>query len=239
MTWRTPSAWPCSWNACGPTRRSTCSAPGWKLLASPGLPSAGMRAYVEWQNGLLDHAAIVGDLYVESPLVHPSVTLRRAVLLGLGGYRDAAGPEDYDLWLRAHAAGLRFGKCPEVLLQWRDRADRLTRRDPRYAAARFLERKLEALLEGPLRDDSPLVVWGAGRIGKSWARRSRPGAGRWRPSWRWTPGRSVSASTGPACSTWRPPRPGPRPGTWRPSARPERVPGSARRPRRPAFPGRA
>ncbi len=149
-----------------------------ELLPSPGLPSAGMRAYVEWQNELLEHGAIVGDLYVESPLVHPSVTLRRAVLLGLGGYRDAAGPEDYDLWLRAHAAGLRFGKCPEVLLQWRDRPDRLTRRDPRYAAARFLERKLEALLEGPLRDDAPLVLWGAGRIGKSWARalasRGRP-----------------------------------------------------------------
>lgn len=141
-----------------------------QLLPSPGLACGGMRAYVEWQNGLLDHEAIVADLFVESPFVHPSVTMRRAALAALGGYRDTGGPEDYDLWLRAHAAGLRFAKLPAVLLLWRDRKGRLTRRDPRYAPARFLERKLEALLDGPLREPCPLVLWGAGKIGKAWAR---------------------------------------------------------------------
>jgi glycosyltransferase involved in cell wall biosynthesis len=32
--------------------------------------SAGMQRYVAWQNALLDHDAIVRDLWVESPLVH-------------------------------------------------------------------------------------------------------------------------------------------------------------------------
>lgn len=141
-----------------------------ELLPSPGLACDGMVAYVAWQNELLDHEAIVADLFVESPFVHPSVALRRDALVALGGWRDTGGPEDYDLWLRAHAAGWRFGKRPEVLLLWRDRADRLTRRDPRYAAARFLERKLQALLGGPLAGPQPVVVWGAGKLGKAWAR---------------------------------------------------------------------
>ncbi len=141
-----------------------------RLLGEPDFRNAGMRAYVAWQNQLLDHGAIVRDLYVESPLVHPSVAMRTATLRGLGGYRDLGGPEDYDLWLRAHAAGLRFAKLEETLLDWRDRPARLTRRDPRYARARFLEAKREALLAGPLRDGARIVVWGAGRIGKAWAR---------------------------------------------------------------------
>jgi cellulose synthase/poly-beta-1,6-N-acetylglucosamine synthase-like glycosyltransferase len=133
----------------------------------------GMRAYVAWSNRLLEHESIVRDMYVESPLVHPSVMLRRQALEALGGYRDTGGPEDYDLWLRAHALGLRFAKLPKTLLDWRDAPARLTRRDPRYAAARFLAAKRDALLLGPLADERPVVIWGAGPIGKAWGRALR------------------------------------------------------------------
>jgi glycosyltransferase involved in cell wall biosynthesis len=131
--------------------------------------SAGMQRYVAWQNALLDHDAIVRDLWVESPLVHPSVMMRTADLRRLDGYRAFDGPEDYDLWLRAHARGLRFAKLPETLLDWRDTPQRLTRRDPRYAPDRFQRLKLEALESGPLAHGRPVVVWGAGPIGKGWA----------------------------------------------------------------------
>ena len=135
-----------------------------------GEAGPGMRGYVDWMNGLLDHEAISADLLVESPLAHPSVMLRAATLRALGGYRDFDGPEDYDLWLRAHAAGHRFAKLPEVLLDWRDGPTRLTRCDARYAPERFFDLKLAALLDGPLRTPRPVVVWGAGPIGKGWAR---------------------------------------------------------------------
>ena len=134
-----------------------------------GSVGRGMRRYVAWSNGLLDHEAITRDLFVESPLVHPSVMLRTAALRELGGYREAAGPEDYDLWLRAAAAGWRFAKLPETLLEWRDRPDRLTRCDARYSPERFQTRKLEALEAGVLRARRPIVIWGAGPIGKGWA----------------------------------------------------------------------
>jgi glycosyltransferase involved in cell wall biosynthesis len=107
-----------------------------ELVGARG-PNRGMRDYVRWLNGLLSHADIVRDLLVESPIAHPSVMVRAEVLRDLGGYRAFDGPEDYDLWLRAHARGWRFGKRAEVLLDWRDHPGRLTRRDPRYAAERF------------------------------------------------------------------------------------------------------
>jgi len=141
-----------------------------RLLTQPGHANAGMAAYVAWLNGLLDHDSIVRDIWIESPLVHPSVVMRASALRALGGYRDFDGPEDYDLWLRAHAAGLRFGKAAETLLAWRDAPGRLTRRDPRYRGERFRALKLGALESGPLAGGRGVVIWGAGPIGKGWAR---------------------------------------------------------------------
>jgi glycosyltransferase involved in cell wall biosynthesis len=135
-----------------------------------GERNEGMRAYVRWQNALVDHEAIVRDLFVESPIAHPSVMMRADLLRRLGGYRSFDGPEDYDLWLRAHEAGARFSKLPEVLLEWRDHARRLSRTDPRYAEHRFRALKIDALLRTHLARSRPALVWGAGPVGKGWAR---------------------------------------------------------------------
>jgi glycosyltransferase involved in cell wall biosynthesis len=142
-----------------------------RLVGTSGR-SEGMEAYVRWLNGLLDHDAIVRDLFVESPLAHPTVMMRAEMLARLGGYRAFDGPEDYDLWLRARAAGARFAKLPDVLLDWRDGPGRLSRTDPRYAPARFRDLKIRALEAGAL-GGRPTVVWGAGPVGKGWSRALR------------------------------------------------------------------
>ena len=142
-----------------------------ELVVGAGVPSGGgMRDYVEWLNGLLDHESMARDRFVESPLVHPSAAMRRETLVRLGGWRELDGPEDYDLWLRAFESGHRFAKLGEVLLRWRDRPGRLTRTDPRYAPGRFLALKVAALGRGPLATGRPVVIWGAGKVGKTWAR---------------------------------------------------------------------
>jgi glycosyltransferase involved in cell wall biosynthesis len=141
-----------------------------RLLGAPANGNAGMQDYVAWINSLVSHDAIVRDIWVESPLAHPSVAMRAMTFRGLGGYRLFDGPEDYDLWLRAHAGGLRFGKCEGVLLDWRDSAGRLSRTDPRYGAQAFRGLKIAAILGDRASARRPLVVWGAGPIGKSWSR---------------------------------------------------------------------
>jgi glycosyltransferase involved in cell wall biosynthesis len=137
--------------------------------ASGEAPGAGMCAYVEWVNGLATHDEMERSRFVEAPVVHPSVALRTATLRALTGYRDFDGPEDYDLWLRAFATGRRFAKLDASLLGWRDSPGRLTRRDARYAARAFARLKAEALARGPL-VGRPAVVWGAGPVGKAFAR---------------------------------------------------------------------
>ncbi|GIS67978.1 MAG: hypothetical protein CM1200mP6_10460 [Anaerolineaceae bacterium] len=64
------------------------------------------------------------DIFVESPLPHPSVMLRKEELQSLGGYQDRGWAEDYDLWLRYFIAGKQIDKIAKVLLYWRDHASR-------------------------------------------------------------------------------------------------------------------
>lgn len=130
----------------------------------------GMRAYENWINHLVDPDAIHREIYVESPLPHPAVLVRRSVLLAAGGWRHGAFPEDYDLWLRLDAAGARFAKVPEVLLHWREGGRRLSRVDPRYSATAFLACKAEHLVSGFLRERPAVQVCGAGRDAKAWGR---------------------------------------------------------------------
>ncbi len=132
---------------------------------SPAL-GEGTRRYVAWLNGLVSPADHDRDLFVESPLCHPSVTMRRAALVAAGGYRDVPWPEDYDLWLRLHAAGWKMAKVPAVLLRWRQHARRATVTDPRYALPRFDALKGRYLAPRLARAGRPIAVWGAGKTGK-------------------------------------------------------------------------
>jgi glycosyltransferase involved in cell wall biosynthesis len=133
--------------------------------------SDGWSRYEQWLNSSRTPVAIGRDIYIESPLAHPSVVMRQAAFEAVGGYRDLDAPEDYDLWLRMARAGWQFAKVASVLLHWRDHASRLTRVDPRYRLEAFTRLKAHHLARGPLAEtDRPLWIWGAGRYGRQLAR---------------------------------------------------------------------
>lgn len=132
----------------------------------------GLRRYVAWMNEALtpeDHAR---EMFVEAPLCHPSVMMRRDALEAVGGYRDFDGPEDYDLWLRFHAHGYRFAKVPRVLFRWRHHERRATLVDPRYAIERFTATKAPHLARWL--NGRRFAIWGAGPTGKRLARALEP-----------------------------------------------------------------
>ncbi len=124
---------------------------------------AGFREYIRWQNACLTPAQMAQEIYWESPIAHPSFMFRRAIISELGGYRHGDFPEDYELLLRLHGAGVALAKLPEVLLDWSDSPGRATRTDPRYARRAFDHLRAEHLARDPRLHGRPLVVWGAGR----------------------------------------------------------------------------
>jgi YD repeat-containing protein len=130
----------------------------------PEVLTDGFREYIRWQNACTTPEEIADGIYVEAPLAHPSVMMRRAALHLVGGYADGRFPEDYELWLRMHRAGVRMGKVPRLLLRWRERPDRASRTDIRYARDAFDRLRARHLADDPrLHADRDVVVCGAGR----------------------------------------------------------------------------
>lgn len=125
----------------------------------------GLAHFVDWTNQLLSPQQIRQHRFVETPLIHPTVTFRRTLVDQFGGYRDGDFPEDYELWLRWAEAGVVMQKLPDTLLEWRERGGRLTRTDSRYAVDAFYRIKTQYLArELTRRNQARVVVWGAGRI---------------------------------------------------------------------------
>jgi cellulose synthase/poly-beta-1,6-N-acetylglucosamine synthase-like glycosyltransferase len=128
----------------------------------------GALRYERWVNSVVTPEDMQRDLFVECPIPHPSLMVQRKSFELAGGYREMGWPEDYDLLLRLWEMGYRFGKVPEVLLEWRERPDRLSRTDSRYAEDAFRRCKVHFLRLRIV--DRPVVVWGAGPVGKAFAR---------------------------------------------------------------------
>jgi glycosyltransferase involved in cell wall biosynthesis len=128
----------------------------------------GARRYEEWINGVVSWEEIERDLFVECPIPHPTLVIRRTIFEQVGGYRDAGWPEDYDLILRLWESGFRFGKVPEVLLEWREGAERLSRTDGRYGEEAF--RRCKAHFLKYRIADRAVVVCGAGPVGKTFTK---------------------------------------------------------------------
>ena len=92
------------------------------------------------------------------------------MLAAVGGYRDPGWPEDYDLVLRLWAAGALFRNVETPVLRWREHGSRRSRSDPAYSLEAFVRCKVHHLRATLLRRFASVVVWGAGPVGKSFAR---------------------------------------------------------------------
>jgi hypothetical protein len=110
------------------------------------------------------------DLFVECPIPHPTLMVRADAMEVAGGYRDLGWPEDYDLIFRLWEGGGRFAKVPETLLRWRESAGRLSRTHGAYTEESFRKCKVHFLLRFHLCRGRGVVVWGAGPVGKAFAR---------------------------------------------------------------------
>jgi glycosyltransferase involved in cell wall biosynthesis len=147
---------------------------GTRVEAFVDVPGAsvgdGTSRYVAWQNALVSRRDHEHAIFVEAPVCHPSVTMRRSALAAVGGYHDSPWAEDWDLWLRMHEAGLGIAKLPRLGLRWRRHAGALTVTDPRYGHARLREARARYLSRWLARRGRPFAIWGAGKTGRLLAR---------------------------------------------------------------------
>lgn len=125
----------------------------------------GARRYEKWINAVVSPEEIERDMFVECPIPHPTLVLRRDAFEYVGGYRANSWPEDYDLILRLWESGHILGKVPISLLEWRESPNRLSRTDSRYGEVAFRECKAKYL--GKRIAGRKVVVCGSGPVGKA------------------------------------------------------------------------
>lgn len=125
----------------------------------------GMREYEAWVNAIRSEADVRRQAFVECPVVHPTLVVRRDQLLDLG-YRDRGWPEDHDLVLRMLEAGMRIGVVPRRLLAWRHHPGRRQLVHPHYAIPRFVALKAHFLARGFLANSREYLLWGHGNTGR-------------------------------------------------------------------------
>ncbi|MGD2052832.1 MAG: glycosyltransferase [Gammaproteobacteria bacterium] len=131
----------------------------------------GYREYMRWQNSVIGPEDVNNQIYIESPFAHPSVMFRRDSIIAAGGYRQGGFPEDYELWLRLFHHGYRMEKLPEVLLDWRESAQRLSRVSENYSREAFDFIRSQYLSKDRRIHNKPLAFWGAGRKTRRRAKR--------------------------------------------------------------------
>ncbi|MGB6219738.1 glycosyltransferase [Haloferula sp.] len=129
----------------------------------------GMERYVDWVNRLETHEEISRSRFIECPVINPTSMVRREWLERVGAYHDAPWAEDHDLWLRLLEQGCRFIKLPQILFQWRDSPERLTRRDERYGDDARSRMRAHYLARIRSVREQGVVIAGAGPIGKKLA----------------------------------------------------------------------
>lgn len=130
----------------------------------------GGRRYEDWINSIRTPDDVERNLFIECPLAHPTFFLRADVVAEVGGYVERGWPEDYDLLLRLWRSGARLAVVDRVLHQWRIRDGRASVRHEAYSHEAFRRCKIHYLLDTLARDRDGFLIWGAGPIGKAFAR---------------------------------------------------------------------
>ncbi len=132
--------------------------------------SSGYRQYESWINNLSSSIEIEHNLFVESPVPHPTAFFNRKAVIEAGGYRNLGLPEDYELWLRLWSLGFKFFRVPKTLLAWRERKDRFSRTSSMYSLTAFYKTKALYLGNVPCLRLKQVFVAGTGqaarRLGK-------------------------------------------------------------------------
>jgi glycosyltransferase involved in cell wall biosynthesis len=126
----------------------------------------GLRAYEGWLNRIDSAERVRTDAYIECPIVHPTLMIRRNVLAHLR-YRDCGWPEDYDLVLRMLTRGDNLGVVQQRLLCWRNGPHRLTWSGEQYGLDRLTACKAAFLAAHFLAGTDTYILWGFGDTGRA------------------------------------------------------------------------
>lgn len=129
----------------------------------------GFARYVNWVNKVQTNEQICASQFIESPIVNPTAMWRQETSARLGLYKSGDFPEDYEMWLRWLAAGVKIEKIKQPIIKWFDSENRLTRTHAIYRDEAFFKIKSKYLalwLQQNKLNHFSIYVWGASKISR-------------------------------------------------------------------------
>ncbi len=130
----------------------------------------GYKKYERWLNQLTSTDSNFDEIYKECAIPSPCWMTHRSVLNKVGAFDTDRYPEDYDLAFRFYEHRIKVKGTEKIIHHWRDHADRASRNDPNYQDNRFLDLKLHYYHKVDFEPSHKLVIWGAGKKGKTIAK---------------------------------------------------------------------
>jgi len=127
----------------------------------------GFKRYETWLNRLISQGISFNEIYKECVIPSPCWMVYREDLDKVGAFSHNRYPEDYDLAFRFYQNQLKCIASDQVLHYWRDYSFRTSRTHENYADNGFLAIKMHYFLELDYDKKKNLVVWGAGKKGKT------------------------------------------------------------------------
>ena len=131
---------------------------------------AGYSQYQDWLNQCTQTNSNFTQIYKECVVPSPCWMAHRNDFILSGGFESDIYPEDYDLCFQFYKAGLKTQGTKGIIHRWRDHPTRTTRVSNHYSDNRFMQLKLHYYGLIDLKDDKDLVLWGAGKKGKTIAK---------------------------------------------------------------------
>jgi glycosyltransferase involved in cell wall biosynthesis len=130
----------------------------------------GYLRYENWLNRLIDDDSHYKNIYKECVIPSPNWLMSKNTLNKIGGFDKLIYPEDYALSFNAYEHNVPVIGIKEVLHHWRDYPDRTSRTDAHYQDNSFLQLKMLYFLKLDYDEKLQLVLWGAGKKGKTLAK---------------------------------------------------------------------
>ncbi len=127
----------------------------------------GYRKYENWLNALTQNGNNFNEIYKECVIPSPCWMVYKVDFEKCEAFTSNRYPEDYDLAFRFYKYGLKIVPTTKILHFWRDYSHRTSRTDENYADNTFLSIKIHYFLKLEYQQNKSLVLWGAGKKGKT------------------------------------------------------------------------
>lgn len=156
-----------TWNKYG---KGNIIAGGTEHFVDEGEVGDGFRRYEKWLNKVAKNNLHYLEIYRECVIPSHCWIIHRDDFFAVDAFNPEVYPEDYDLCFRFYKRGLNVIGIDKILHFWRDRSDRISRTWEEYKDNRYFQMKLRYFYELDRDLKRPLVIWGAGRNGKDFAK---------------------------------------------------------------------